>query len=188
MNSHFIDRRTLMAELLVLIGAATVPSSAIAAIAPKPARTRAKPVFLDTAEFKILREMAGGMIPRTETPGAADAGVPEFIDQLMIDWAGEGARSQLRRSIGDYRNLAGSSTSSAARMKALVQLDARSFAAPSGDAGAESYRWLKRLVFLAYRTSEAASTNWVPNPGTYRGNLSRAEFDGLVAQHSIGAA
>ena len=187
MSALFVDRRTLIAELLALVGATAVPSSAVAALAAAPLPTGAK--FLDPAEMALLREMAETMIPRTDTPGAADAGVPEFIDGLMIDWAGEGARAQLRRAIGDYRTLAeAAGKSPAARLQAMVALDQGSFAAPAGDAGAEAYRWLKRIVFLAYRTSEAAFTTWVPNPGSYRGNLSRAEYEALVAEHSVGRA
>lgn len=133
--------------------------------------------------------MVDAMIPRTDTPGAKDAGVPEFIDGLMIDWAGDGARQQLRQVISDYRALAESRTwTSAGRSDAVVELDRRSFAASAEDIGAEAYRWLKRLVFLAYRTSEAAFTSYVPNPGSYRGNLSRAQYDALVAQYSVRSA
>ena len=129
------------------------------------------------------------MIPRTDTPGASDAGVPEFIDGLMIDWAGDGAREQLRRVVSDYRILAGSRTwTPAARLEAMVELDQQSFAASADDIGAEAYRWLKRLVFLAYRTSEAAFISYVPNPGSYRGNLSRAQYDALIAQYSVRSA
>ena len=189
MNALFVDRRTLIAEMLALVGAAAVPSSAIAAIAAGPAAAGARPVFLNPPELALLGEMAEAMIPRTDTPGAAEAGVPEFIDGLMVDWAGEGARAQLRRALGDYRTLAGlRGGSPAARVEAMVELDRRSFAAPAGDAGAEAYRWLKRLVFLAYRTSEAAFTTWVPNPGSYRGNLSLAEYEALIAEHSVGPA
>ena len=189
MNALFVDRRTLIAEMLALVGASAVPSTAIAAIADGLRPAAAKAVFLDPSELKLLREMAEAMIPRTDTPGAADAGVPEFIDGLMIDWAGEGARAQLRRVISDYRVLADSrGKTPSARLEAMVELDRRSFAAPPEDVGAEAYRWLKRIIFLAYRTSEAAFTNWVPNPGRYRGNLGRAEYDALVAEHSVSAA
>lgn len=188
MNPLFIDRRTLIAEMLALVGAAAVPSSALAAVAAGRRPGSASAAFLDPAEMALLREMADAMIPRTDTPGAGDAGVPEFIDALMVDWAGEGARAQLRRAIGGYRVLAGAAESPAARLDAMVELDRRSFAAPAGDAGADAYRWLKRIVFLAYRTSEAAFTSYVPNPGTYRGNLSRTEYDALVAQLSVGPA
>jgi hypothetical protein len=189
MNGLFVDRRTLIAEMLALVGAAAAPPAAVAAIAAAPAQAGVGWRFLGLAEMALLREMAEAMIPRTDTPGANDAGVPEFIDGLMIDWAGDGAREQLRRALSDYRTLAGSSgKSSAARLAAMVELDRRSFAAPLGNVGAEDYRWLKRLVFLAYRTSEAAFTNYVPNPGTYRGNLGRAEYEALIAGFSVSAA
>ena len=186
-RAPMIDRRELIAEMLVLIGAATVSSTSVAAVASRATPIGSKLHFLRPAEMALLREMADAMIPRTDTPGAVDAGVTEFIDRLMVDWAGEGARAQLRRAIGDYGAAAGSrGNAPAARMKAMVDLDRRSFAAPASDAGAEAYRWLKQLVFLAYRTSEAAFTSYVPNPGRYRGNLGRAEYDALVAEQSVG--
>lgn len=187
MIPHFIDRRTLIAEMLVLVGAASTSSSAVASIVAKPARRGTATAFLDPADMALLHEMADAMIPRTDTPGAGDAGVPEFIDGLMTDWAGGGARAQLRRAISDYRTLAEArGKGPGRRADVMVELDERSFAAPAADAGADAYRWLKLMVFLAYRTSEAAFTTWVPNPGTYRGNLSRAEYTALVEQHSVG--
>jgi hypothetical protein len=188
-TTHFVDRRALIAEMLVLVGCTALPSSAVAAIAGAPAPAAGRRLFLDPADMVLLREMADAMIPRTDTPGATDAGVPEFIDGLMIDWAGDGAREQLHRIIRDYRTLADSlNRASAERLEAMVELDRASFAAPAEDAGAEAYRWLKRLVFLAYRTSEAAFTSYVPNPGSYRGNLSRAQYDALIARFSVRSA
>lgn len=188
MTAHFVDRRRLIAEILVLVGATAVPSSAVAAIAAR-AVGNAPGVFLDPADMTLLREIAETMIPTTDTPGATDAGVPEFIDGLMIDWAGEGARAQLRRAISDYRALAGlRPRMPAGRLEAMAELDRRSFAAPAEDAGADAYRWLKRLVFLAYRTSEAAFTSYVPNPGSYRGNLSREQFEALTARFAVSRA
>jgi hypothetical protein len=182
-----IDRRALIAEMLLLVGSLAVPSTAVAAIAAVPPRAGDKARFLSSPDMTLLREIAEAMIPRTDTPGAVEAGVPEFIDGLMIDWAGEGARAQLKRVLGDYRQLAGSRGQDRnARQSAMAELDRRSFAAGGEDAGAEAYRWLKRLIFLAYRTSEAAFTSYVPNPGRYRGNLSRAEYEALVAEHSVG--
>jgi hypothetical protein len=187
MSHLLVDRRTLIAEMLALVGAAAIPTQVVAALASKPARARGKPAFLSSAEMTLLREMAEAMIPRTDTPGALDAAVPEFLDGLMIDWAGQGARDQLRRAVSDYRTLA-AGKKPAARLQAMVELDRRSFAAPEGDAGADAYRWLKRLVFLAYRTSEVAFTNYVPNPGTYRGNLTRAQYEALIAEQKVSAA
>jgi hypothetical protein len=187
MNEIFVDRRTLIADMLLLVGSTAVPSSAIAAISALPTQAGAKPRFLRAADMTLLRELAEAMIPRTDTPGAIEAGVPEFIDGLMVDWAGAGAREQLRRVLQDLRLLAASrGKTREARLTAIAELDRRSFAASGEDAGAEAYRWLKRLVFLGYRSSEAAFTSYVPNPGKYRGNLTRAEYDALTAEHLVG--
>ncbi len=189
MNGFPVDRRALIAEMLLLVGSTAVPSSAIAAITAGSTRAAGKARFLSSPDIALLREISEAMIPRTDTPGASEAGVPEFIDGLMIDWAGEGARAQLRRVLQDYRALAASrGRDRNARRSAMEELDRRSFAAAGEDIGAEAYRWLKRLVFLAYRTSEAAFTSYVPNPGSYRGNLSRAEYEALIKEHSVGPA
>ena len=39
--------------------------------------------FLNTAQMKTVAEIAEIMIPRTDTSGARDAGVPEFIDRVL---------------------------------------------------------------------------------------------------------
>lgn len=188
MSLPLVDRRTCIAEMLSLVGAVAAPSTAVRALASTPLAAGSTGRFLGKDDMALLREMAAAMIPATDTPGAVDAAVPEFIDGLMIDWAGAGARAQLHRAINDYRALIGSSGKApAAQSKAMLELDRRSFAASAGDAGADSYRLLKRLVFLAYRTSEAAFTTYVPNPGRYRGNLSRTEYDALVAERSVQA-
>jgi gluconate 2-dehydrogenase gamma chain len=42
-----------------------------------------KPVFFDNDQAGIVGEVAQIIIPKTDTPGAKEAGVPSFIDQIM---------------------------------------------------------------------------------------------------------
>ena len=42
-----------------------------------------KPVFFTEDQAKIVSEVAEIIIPKTDTPGAKDTGVPGFIDQMI---------------------------------------------------------------------------------------------------------
>ncbi|NQX87443.1 MAG: gluconate 2-dehydrogenase subunit 3 family protein [Halioglobus sp.] len=42
--------------------------------------------YFSPAQKKIVAAMAEVVIPRTDTPGAIDAGVPQFIELLAADW------------------------------------------------------------------------------------------------------
>jgi len=44
-----------------------------------------KPVFLNEAQGALIAEIAEIMIPRTDTPGAKDVGIPAFIDLMLKD-------------------------------------------------------------------------------------------------------
>jgi hypothetical protein len=44
-----------------------------------------KPVFLSEDMAKLVAEVAEIIIPKTETPGAKDVGVPAFIDLMLKD-------------------------------------------------------------------------------------------------------
>ena len=49
--------------------------------------------FLNEAQRKIIAAMSEIVIPRTETPGAIDAGVPRFIELMAADWFNEQERA-----------------------------------------------------------------------------------------------
>src|SRR5688500_2831790 len=42
-----------------------------------------KPEFLNEDQASIITQVSEIIIPRTDTPGAKDAGVPSFIDQML---------------------------------------------------------------------------------------------------------
>lgn len=44
-----------------------------------------KPVFLTEQQGSIVSQVADIIIPKTDTPGAKDAGVPQFIDLMLKD-------------------------------------------------------------------------------------------------------
>jgi len=90
-------RRTSRRELLKILLAApaatfswTDAEAAQAAASAQAARAAATtpfvPKFFTASEFKLVRVLADIVIPKDERSGSAsDAGVPEFMDFMMID-------------------------------------------------------------------------------------------------------
>ena len=42
--------------------------------------------YFTTGQRELVSAMAEAIIPRTETPGAIDAGVPRFIEMMVAEW------------------------------------------------------------------------------------------------------
>jgi len=49
--------------------------------------------YFTPAQRKIVAAMAEVIIPRTETPGAIDAGVPHYIELMVANWLSDGERA-----------------------------------------------------------------------------------------------
>lgn len=99
----FIDRRALLQRALVLAGAAAAPGFSIEALAQA---WEEGPRLLDQARFDLLSAVADTMVPRTDTPGAVDAGVPRKFDALLRAWASPQRRQELLGALDEIDRLA----------------------------------------------------------------------------------
>lgn len=83
--NNIIDRREALKKTALLMGAA-VSVSSIAAILngckATPELTY-KPEFFSEDQARLISEVAEILIPKTDTPGAKDVGVPGFIDKVL---------------------------------------------------------------------------------------------------------
>src|ERR1035441_3398469 len=87
--------------LIVIAGTAAAPAIAQhshTADAPPPAGVY-KPKILTADERDEVAMLTDLIIPRTETPGASDAGVPEFIDRRLSASANLAASFRLGMSL-----------------------------------------------------------------------------------------
>ena len=85
-----INRRDLIQRFALLVGAASLPLSAdaLAAVANAGARQ------LDLGRYAVLVALADTIVPRTDTPGALDVKVPEYVDALLGNWASPARRTE----------------------------------------------------------------------------------------------
>lgn len=85
-----IDRRSLLERALVIAGGSLAPGIEFQALAQSPGERQ-----LDQRQFDLLSAVADTMVPRTDTPGALDAGVPRSFDALLRNWASPQRRQDL---------------------------------------------------------------------------------------------
>ena len=80
-----MNRREALKRIAFLMGG-TVSAAAILAIEKGYAATTAagsRPAVLNPPQLAVVSAVAEIMIPRTDTPGAIDVGVPGFIDLML---------------------------------------------------------------------------------------------------------
>ncbi|QZH74105.1 MAG: gluconate 2-dehydrogenase subunit 3 family protein [Erythrobacter sp.] len=170
-----IDRRDALAGMVAMFGASLFAPIARAAsqAAPISSGPPSAPVF--TAEQRaLMTALTERIMPTTDTPGAIAAGVPEFIEKLLADWALPEEREPIiagldaieARSQTDYQMAATSTLPE--QQDALLQL------AMDGELseGADFFQKFRQLVITGYFTSEIGITQereYLPVPGRYDG-------------------
>jgi hypothetical protein len=140
--------------------------------------TLAAPRTLNTHQEATLRAMTELIIPRTDTPGAADVGTTAFIDLILTEWSDDAERTSFLNGLADVdsrtQNLFGKAfvdCSPAQQSQILAALGEEMLQktddmAPhrrrrrglGGPGGADFYPMLRRLTLIAYYTSEAGAT------------------------------
>jgi hypothetical protein len=158
-----VDRRALLQALGATAALAAIPRSAEAADAlvrqlherlaqPRTFRT------LSAAQQALVTRVADLVIPRTDTPGANDVGVPALIDLLLTEWYDAGESQALLANVDAIdaaaRDLGATSfvaLAPSAQVALLGELDARRADKTGAAAG---FRELKALTVFGYFTSE----------------------------------
>ena len=137
---------------------------------------RDSPAILNPHQDATVKAMADMIIPRTDTPGASDVGVNDFIDLILTEWYNASERAQFLNGLAavDSRTTAlfGKAfvdCSPDQKSEMLIELgakmqedhaDARMHGSFEGPTAPESnfYSDFRRLTLTAYYTSEAGAT------------------------------
>jgi hypothetical protein len=140
------------------------------------------------------------ILPRTDTPGAADVGATEFIDLLLTEWYDEPQRKLFVNGLADVdarsqslfaKEFADCSAAQQADIltalgEHMVEEGARALPVES-DSAAETnfYAMLRRLTLTAYYTSEKGATeelHFEIIPGMYTGCSPETPAKGVEEQ------
>lgn len=165
-----IDRREAIRRAALLAGVALSPAwlTAIGQVA-RPAAPGSR---LTPAQVTIAAAVADRIIPRTDTPGASDVGVPAFIDLLYGDFMTPAERKMLSDGLDAVDAAAKSahggpfSTLTPDRQDELLRSIAR--AEQGRDDG--FFRQIRSATVLGYFTSEPVGRNvlhYDPVPGRF---------------------
>jgi len=178
-----MNRREVLARVAALMGGALSAPAVLGVLNGCSAKPKSgwKPVFLSDEQGAMVTEVAEIMIPRTETPGAADMGVPAFIDTMLKDVYG--AEDQQRYIAGLKEFEAQSQSQHGHTFLALEPEQRIALVQSVHDAAIEAQRkasqprserrrpfilMTKELTLLGFFTSEAGATQvlqYLPIPG-----------------------
>ena len=187
-----IDRREFLKRAALALGGG-LSSSCVSAVLSRDADQAllAEGPVLSGLERSVLEAASERILPRTETPGALDAGVPDFVEFVLAEGYPERAREAYRESLraldesAHERHGRGFAELEASEQDAMLEpLELAEFAAATAggpalfsglDATKPFFAATKELTVVGYYTSKvglAAERTFSHWPG---------RFDGAVA-------
>ena len=166
------DRRELLRRAVYMAGGA----AALSAFAGGRSWAADAPPFFSTQRTALLNAVADTMIPATDTPGAVEAGAPQFVDSMMTNWASEPTRTAVNGTLDmiDAAAIAEANTpfvSLSVRERSGVLASYDKSAVGMGDSG---YLRLKELILSGYYLSETGATKelrYIHRPGAWHADI-----------------
>jgi gluconate 2-dehydrogenase gamma chain len=130
--------------------------------------TRPRQVVLNEREREILASISECIIPATDTPGAIDAGVPQFVELILSDWH----TAEERRPVLEGMAKLDADCKSAYGKGFAACSTAEQVEALAATQGSPMLTMLKSLVVNGYFTSETGASVLTGGgngmPGVYR--------------------
>jgi gluconate 2-dehydrogenase gamma chain len=188
-----LDRRELLQRASALLGGAISASAAAGILAgcstipfvPGSEGAAQPQTFLTPDEMLTVQMMADHIIPRTDTPGAVDAGVPSFIDRMLAGYYQDKERKTLRAGLARADADAKASNGRlfaellpADQIALMRTYDREAYERQSGTTGPHFFRTMKELTILGFCTSEAGATKFLKYaavPGEWKADIPYSE-------------
>ncbi|QWT19350.1 gluconate 2-dehydrogenase subunit 3 family protein [Bacillus sp. NP157] len=177
-----MNRREWLKSMSVLaVGALAGPSLLAVFDAHAASQApQAKPEFFQPAQYSLVGAVSDIVIPRTDTPGAVDAGVPLFIDQLFKAAYTKEEQTRYLTAMAAFDKAGGKPflQLDSAQQKALVgRLHAEALAVPHGGTmppAADFVLMSKKLTMLGFFLSQPGCTQvlqYDPVPAGWKADI-----------------
>lgn len=187
-----ISRREAVRRMSVLVGGALSSSTVSALLAgcqpATPAGAGWAPEVLSTSQLARLTVVVDRILPPTDTPGAAEAGVPSFIDRLLAEWAEPEQRDGVLAGLDGLDDACTDAfgapfldADADQQTELLAGLDADAARARDEGESDDERPWfstLKEWTLVGYYTSEVGSTQelqWLALPGRWDADVPLSE-------------
>jgi gluconate 2-dehydrogenase gamma chain len=177
-----MNRREAIQRAALLLGVAISPSILQGVLhAQTPAAAAgAKPQFLTAAHFATASAIAERILPRTDTPGAIDVGVPAFIDLMAGKFMTDTERRTFTAGLADVEAKSNATHRASFAQLTVAQQDTllKAMADAAQKQSGTFFHQIKELTILGYFTSEPVGknvTHYEPIPGRYQGCIPLAE-------------
>ena len=180
-----LNRRDALRGLALTVGGtATGWAAKAAAAAPVLSWT---PVALTSGQARLVDVVAELIIPATDTPGARQAGVPQFVDRALADYLDKAQSARLRAGLermdADARAAKGDifvalTPQQQVELLTGYEREASTMRSPAPDEE-HFFLMLQDLVTVGYFTSEPGATlalRYDPIPGAYDGCVPLAQL------------
>jgi hypothetical protein len=164
-----IDRREAIRRAAMLAGIALSPGLVTFVGRAQSAATK---TYLSPAQAAIAGAAADRILPRTDTPGAADVGVPAFLDRFYGEFMTDDERSLFVAGLDAIEAAAKTAHGGSFASLTAAQQDAvlRSVATAQQDQNPTTYGLIRSTTILGDFSSEPVAKNvlnYDPVPGRF---------------------
>ncbi len=175
-----MDRREAVKRVALMMGGVVFMPSVLGTLKGCSPRAGVKwtPIAFSAEEAPFVEQLAETLIPRTDTPGALDAGVPSFIDTMVSEVYREEDREmflkRMREFISETEVRLGSSFTeldAEQKLRYIEEVDKETYEQPRDDFPS-FYHMFKEMTLLGYGSSEQGATQhlrFMMNYGDYKG-------------------
>ncbi len=185
-DAAMMNRREAIKRAAMFLGVAISPSLLAGVMqAQTVAGAGAKPVYLTAPHFETAAAIAERILPRTDTPGATDVGVPAFIDLMYGKFMSAEEKAAFSAGLTEFE----AASAAVNKMNFAKLAPDRQDAFLRGIAeGAQAnpkafFRQIKELTVVGYFTAETVGKtvlHYDPVPGRFDACVPLAEVGNVA--------